>query len=213
MIFRHSSNKLNSCQIKINENRCRFDNPASTAGTPSRQLTYSYLGALNIFLLIFPSDLCCDWTMGTISLIESFKDPRNLLTLVVAFMVVCLSWISLTSTNRKSSSVIITVSKAVLSISAISYEKILCFQSLSFIALPFLPASNLFFPVGFVIAERVLYMPSMGYCILIAYGFELLSERFRKRIVMFMLVSVLVMNSMKTIRRNEDWRTGKLLQF
>lgn len=87
----------------------RFDNPASTTVTPSRQLTYSYLGALNIFLLIFPSNLCCDWTMGTISLIESFNDPRNLLTLMVAFIVICLSWISLTSTNRKSSSIIITV--------------------------------------------------------------------------------------------------------
>ena len=28
-----------------------------------------------------------------------------------------------------------------------------------FLVLPFLPASNLFFPVGFVIAERILYLP------------------------------------------------------
>lgn len=35
---------------------------------------------------------------------------------------------------------------------------------------PFLPASNLFFPVGFVIAERILYIPSMGFCLLVAYG-------------------------------------------
>ena len=28
-----------------------------------------------------------------------------------------------------------------------------------FLILPFLPASNLFFPVGFVVAERILYMP------------------------------------------------------
>lgn len=84
------------------------------------------------------------------------------------------------------------------------------FQSLSLIALPFLPASNLFFPVGFVIAERVLYMPSMGYCILVAFGFELLSERFHKKIVTFMLLSLLAIDAMKTIRRNEDWRTGEL---
>lgn len=30
---------------------------------------------------------------------------------------------------------------------------------LLFLILPFLPASNLFFRVGFVVAERVLYMP------------------------------------------------------
>ena len=38
--------------------------------------------------------------------------------------------------------------------------------SLSLMALPFLPASNLFFYVGFVVAERVLYIPSAGFCLL-----------------------------------------------
>ena len=33
--------------------------------------------------------------------------------------------------------------------------------------LPFIPASNLFFRVGFVVAERVLYLPSSGYIILL----------------------------------------------
>ena len=43
-------------------------------------------------------------------------------------------------------------------------------MSLSLLILPFLPASNLFFPVGFVLAERVLYIPSMGFCLLVALG-------------------------------------------
>ena len=42
----------------------RFDNPASAAETPVRQLTFSYLIYLNLWLLLFPCDLCCDWTMG-----------------------------------------------------------------------------------------------------------------------------------------------------
>lgn len=50
-------------------------------------------------------------------------------------------------------------------------------QSLGLLVFPFLPASNLFFPVGFVIAERVLYMPSMGFCMLVAYGFGLMIEK------------------------------------
>ncbi|XP_036342730.1 protein O-mannosyl-transferase Tmtc3-like, partial [Rhagoletis pomonella] len=41
----------------------RFDNPASAASTPTRQLTFSYLIYLNLWLMLFPSDLCCDWTM------------------------------------------------------------------------------------------------------------------------------------------------------
>ena len=44
--------------------------------------------------------------------------------------------------------------------------------ALSLLLLPFLPASNLFFPVGFVVAERVLYLPSMGFCVLVALGYK-----------------------------------------
>jgi len=70
----------------------RFDNPASTAPTPSRQLTFNYLLPVNFWLLLFPSDLCCDWTMGTIPLIDSILDPRNLITVAfwAAMVKVCL---------------------------------------------------------------------------------------------------------------------------
>lgn len=72
---------------------------------------------------------------------------------------------------------------------------------------PFLPASNLFFPVGFVIAERVLYMPSMGICILIAYGFHLLSERFSKKLIWSMFGLLLLSYSSRTYLRNQDWES------
>ncbi|XP_052021854.1 protein O-mannosyl-transferase TMTC3 isoform X2 [Apodemus sylvaticus] len=58
----------------------RFDNPAAVSPTPTRQLTFNYLLPVNAWLLLNPSELCCDWTMGTIPLIESFLDIRNLAT-------------------------------------------------------------------------------------------------------------------------------------
>lgn len=58
----------------------RFDNPAAVSPTPTRQLTFNYLLPVNAWLLLNPSELCCDWTMGTIPLIESFLDVRNLAT-------------------------------------------------------------------------------------------------------------------------------------
>lgn len=36
----------------------------------------------------------------------------------------------------------------------------------------FLPAANVFFRVGFVLAERVLYLPSVGFCLLTALAFD-----------------------------------------
>lgn len=51
----------------------------------------------------------------------------------------------------------------------------LTMMGLALLVFPFLPASNLFFPVGFVLAERILYIPSMGFCLLVALGISKLN--------------------------------------
>ena len=38
------------------------------------------------------------------------------------------------------------------------------------ILVPFIPATNILFRVGFVVAERTLFVPSMGSCFLVALG-------------------------------------------
>lgn len=81
--------------------------------------------------------------------------------------------------------------------------------SLSILALPFIPATNLFFYVGFVIAERVLYIPSIGYCILVATGARTLYVRLRTRACKFIMLSLCIglvlLNGLKTVQRNKDW--------
>ena len=73
--------------------------------------------------------------------------------------------------------------------------------------LPFIPASNLFFPVGFVIAERVLYMPSMGFCLLVAYGFHILNEKCNRKFVWLCMIALIGSHAIKTYHRNWDWDT------
>lgn len=89
----------------------RFDNPASVAATPTRQLTYNYLAAVNLRLLFLPSDLCCDWTMGTIPLVESFADVRNLATLGTHGTVLGLLVTAVVTRSRQTSVILIMVSK------------------------------------------------------------------------------------------------------
>lgn len=95
--------------------------------------------------------------MGTIPLIESLLDIRNLATLAAHGMIIGLLIVAILTRNRKTSIIIII--------------------SLALMILPFLPASNIFFPVGFVIAERVLYAPSMGFCMLVGHGWSIISEK------------------------------------
>jgi len=49
--------------------------------------------------------------------------------------------------------------------------------SLVLMVIPFLPASNLFFRVGFVIAERNLYLPSTGFVLLVTLGIQKLAHQ------------------------------------
>lgn len=166
----------------------RFDNPASMEPIPTRQLTYNYLLTVNTWLLINPSHLCCDWTMGTIPLINSIADHRNLITLL--FYVVLATFIVFMLRQQDSRN------RAV----------IMC---LTLIILPFIPASNLFFPVGFVVAERVLYTPSMGFCALVALGFEVLLNyrREMKPLLWGIMGFMLITHGTKTYLRNFDWKS------
>ncbi|CAG9836177.1 unnamed protein product [Diabrotica balteata] len=163
----------------------RFDNPASVAVTPTRQLTYHYLISVNLWLLLFPCDLCCDWTMGTIPLVETFFDMRNLGTLTAYGFVAALLMKAFTTENKLQSTILL--------------------MSTSLMVFPFIPASNFFFPVGFVIAERVLYMPSMGFCMLVGYGFHVLSQKRHKKLFYFLMCLLLASHAGKTYLRNWDW--------
>lgn len=77
--------------------------------TPSRQLTYNYLAAVNLRLLFLPYDLCCDWTMGTIPLVENITDPRILMIIGAHGIVIGLTIFAILTRNRQTSIVIIMV--------------------------------------------------------------------------------------------------------
>ncbi|EHH21058.1 Protein SMILE [Macaca mulatta] len=165
----------------------RFDNPAAVSPTPTRQLTFNYLLPVNAWLLLNPSELCCDWTMGTIPLIESLLDIRNLATFTFFCFLGTLGVFSLRYSGDSSKTVL---------------------MALCLMALPFIPASNLFFPVGFVVAERVLYVPSMGFCILVAHGWQKISTKsVFKKLSWICLSMVILTHSLKTFHRNWDWES------
>jgi tetratricopeptide (TPR) repeat protein len=68
--------------------------------------------------------------------------------------------------------------------------------------LPMLIVANLFFSVGTFMAERFLYLPSLGFCWLLA----LASQRMRTPQLAPLLGLVLIVGSVLTVRRNFDWQ-------
>jgi hypothetical protein len=102
---------------------CRFDNPASVSGSPTRQLTYNYLVSVNLWLLLLPDALVCDWTMNSIELIKGITDPRNLLTFMSYAIIGWLSWIAISTENRRKANVLIMVSGGALNYYALMRMK------------------------------------------------------------------------------------------
>jgi hypothetical protein len=89
-------------------------------------------------------------------------------------------------------------------------------MSIALMVFPFIPATNLFFYVGFVIAERVLYIPSLGFCLLVAHGAHILYKDFLRRkqygqVVVACCLVLLATFSIKTVRRNMDWENEENL--
>merc|ERR1712227_823748 len=96
--------------------------------------------------------------------------------------------------------------------------------ALTLLILPFIPASNIFYTVGFVIAERNLYLSVGGFALLIAIGYEKISIHLQTRsmlnrkvnernqyIVKLCLFFLTIMFISKSILRSYEWRNENIL--
>ncbi|KAA0187497.1 hypothetical protein HAZT_HAZT006561 [Hyalella azteca] len=114
-----------------------------TPGTPhSRYCSLQVLltPAQNCWLLLCPSSLSCDWQLGSVPLLRHpWSDARVLASLALGVVLLLL------------------LKRAIQDLCTEEGRALL--WSLAVMLCSFLPASNLFFPVGFVLAERLLYIP------------------------------------------------------
>ncbi len=92
-------------------------------------------------------------------------------------------------------------------------SRLVCF-SILFILLTLLPASNIIFLWSRPLAEQRLYIPSLGFCLLLAAGIVRLYDRASTgsgpkviRATVLLLTGVILAGyAIKTIDRNRDWR-------
>lgn len=243
------------------------DNPvARHPSRLTRGLTFLYLPAASVRMLLCPSTLSFDWSMDAVPRITNFKDSRNLESVCLyAALGTATLWAvrrvrlsrgrarSRSRTTFELSSYSMSTSSwpttpkcpvcagrktgachtdgcraannnngpvndcycpkkksSLSSSSGCTYSSLLVI--LGFLVLPFLPASNLFFYVGFVIAERILYLPSIGACLTIGaaisgtYGVAKKSgcKKVAKGILVLTML-LLGLMSARTILRNTDW--------
>ncbi|XP_039745283.1 protein O-mannosyl-transferase TMTC4 isoform X2 [Pararge aegeria] len=166
------------------------DNPAAFSDNLfSKIATYNYIYFFNIMLLIWPQWLCYDWSMGCIPLINNVLDFRILFVLIMYLYIFLYIKAVIGGKYKKSS-------------------KRISLLATSFMLIPFLPATNIVFPVGFVIAERILYIPSIGYCLFIAIGLGkiLQHNKINHKIVISVFLYIISIYGIKSWLRAYDWQ-------
>lgn len=160
----------------------------------SWQATAFYTLLRYIGLLIFPHPLSFDYSFAQIE-IKNLNDPAALLGIVLYF---ALGTYALINIRKKS-----IVAFAIL-----------------FYLITLAPVSNVFFIGGSTMAERFMYIPSLGFCIILTYflikltktenvksRFNNLSKFFSVNSFLFIFVlGIIVLYSVKIFSRNKDWK-------
>lgn len=84
---------------------------------------------------------------------------------------------------------------------------------IALLVVPFLPAANIAFATGFTVAERVLYLPSLGFCLLVGFGVQKVQSWSRGHLkknstkigLNCLLLTTLCCHGVRTYRRSQDW--------
>ncbi|KAF4738645.1 Protein O-mannosyl-transferase tmtc4, partial [Perkinsus olseni] len=150
----------------------------------TRALSYLHLHAIYARLLLLPINQSWDYSYNALPMVSSLEDFRLLGVLACYTGLLCLATWSLCRLRE------VGDGGPVLSLAALLF--------------PFIPASNLFFVVGTVVGERLLYISTSGF----ALGLALISSSAssRRKVPSF-LKCLLVGYIMLSIRRTQHWRS------
>jgi tetratricopeptide (TPR) repeat protein len=159
-----------------------LDNPIASAGFWTGRFTAVKVIGMDLWLLVCPWQLSADRSYNQIPL-SSAGDAAAWLSLmaVVAILAVAL-W------RRRTDRLI--------------------FWAAGFLGLTLLPTSNLIFPIGSIMAERFLYVPSIAFAIAAAGLAYRVSNR---KLGTGILAAAVAIFAGRTLARNRDWQDNLAL--
>src|SRR5262245_989868 len=186
-------------------------NPLAEQPWPARVSGALKVAGLYLLLFFWPSGLSADYSYNSIPLPFGWSDPGVLLG--VAMWGVAVFWAIVAFTKR---------------------DRRVAF-GVGLMVLTYLPVANILVPIGTIMGERLFYLPSVGLCVALASGLDLLLARLHRmrsgrippvdvhrdqlagsspvvRTGMIAAVAlVLLALSARTILRNQDWSDTETL--
>jgi protein O-mannosyl-transferase len=156
-----------------------LDNPLASVSAQWRILNALRVAWKYVALQIYPAVLSCDYSFNQIPV---FRDWRHTLPAAVATAAVIGAWIW---AMRKRQTGVTLAGGIYLA--------------------AFATTANILVPTGTILGERLAYLPSVGFCLLLAIGWSWMEER-QRALAWGTLAIVLVALSARTMVRNRDWK-------
>jgi tetratricopeptide (TPR) repeat protein len=151
-----------------------------------RVLTASRVMMEYIGLFVFPHRLLPDYWKTDVP-IGSLGDPLVLVSIALWIGLVALVWWKL----RRETAIVFSIAWFFVTLA---------------------PVSNFFFPIGVAKAERILYLPSVGLCLVAGWAYARLDTRIRARaLARAALAAIVVAFTARTLVRNKDWHDNYTL--
>jgi hypothetical protein len=162
-----------------------LDNPAAYAPPVARLTTGIYLTGKAIMLMCLPYPLSADYSYAQIVPVTTLLTPVTAIGITAVVALLAWSWRLPPTPGRK-----------------VTECGVLWFL------VAYVPSSNLFFPIGTIFGERLLYLASVGACLAGGYGVAYLWSRPNRplRTVGLPLVLAALLLCAWTIARNTQWR-------
>jgi len=172
-----------------------LNDPFVGATSVQKFATIVYTIGKYFLMMVIPYPLSCFYDYNTISL-KSFSD----ISAVVSFIAI--------------------IAIAVIAIIQFKKKTIISY-SIFFFAITFALVSNIFFPIGTSMSERFVFMPSLGFCLIVAYYINKLANPvnrkqksetmqfdsvIKNKTSLFIIVAILGIYSVMSISRNMDWK-------
>lgn len=157
-----------------------LNNPFIEANTIQKYATIFYTWGKYLLLIIFPHPLTHDYYPKQIPLME-IMDLRVLISMLIYIALIVIS-------------IVLFRKKHIISYSII------------FFGLTFSIASNLIFPIGTFMNERFVFIPILGFCIVLAFLMTTYLPKWVNQRTIFIITGIILLGySIKTIARNPAW--------
>jgi len=159
------------------------NNPLAYASFYPRLLTVLKVSGRYLRLLVLPLTLSSDYSYNQVPVATSLFEPEVVIALFVLILCVFAGVLSC----RRTRTVLL---------------------ALGLFVIPFSIVSNAIVSIGTIMAERLMYFPSLGFCLLVGIGLDAM-YRFRgylRPVAAGLAVLILSGYVCRTVLRNRDWR-------